>query len=195
MKYLFLMLIGSITLVTSHAQQKMVITYPIAFPIGNHHDYISQTSFRGISLEFLQKAHPMADVGVEAGWNVFYQKVDSKTYTEGTAAISGIQYRYTNVAPILAEAKIYVPTKNKKAKPYVGLGVGTLYVNRSTDFGLYRITNETWQFCLRPELGFSFRPTNGVSLLVGGKWYSGYGTSDLPGQSYISINVGLMVSM
>jgi len=125
----------------------------------------------------------------------FYQKVDSKTYTEGTAAISGIQYRYTNVAPILAEGKFYLPTKSKKAKPYVGIGVGTLYVNRSTDFGLYRITNETWQFCLRPELGFSFKPRDGVSLFVGGKWYSGYGTSDLPGQSYISVNVGLMLSM
>lgn len=43
-------------------------------------------------------------VGVDAGWNVFYEKKDYDTYTGGTESLSGIQYRYQNSVPLLASA-------------------------------------------------------------------------------------------
>jgi opacity protein-like surface antigen len=194
-KYLLFALSGMLFVSTANAQGKMTITYPISFPLSNTHDYISKTSFRGISVEFTQKVQPMVEVGLETGWNVFYQRADEKVYTEGTASISGVQFRYINAVPILAEGKYYLKTSNKRSKPFAGLGIGTLYVNRSTDFGLYRLTRDSWQFCLRPELGFVYNASSETAFLIGAKYYAGFGTSELDGQSYISINVGVILAL
>jgi hypothetical protein len=171
-----------------------MISYPIAFPMGNLHDYISSTSFRGITLEFNKKVGPQKTVGLETGWNVFYQHVDSKTYNEGTASITGVQYRYTNSVPIIAGAKYYAPMKSKATRPYIGLGLGTLYTNRSTDFGLYRITSEAWQFCIRPELGIEARMGDMSSFFVGAKYYWAFNGGDLDAQPYLTVNIGFKIA-
>ena len=170
------------------------MSYPVSFPVGDLHDYTSATSWRGFSLEFNKHQRSDLDVGIEVSWHVFYQREAEKVYTDGTASISGIQYRYTNAVPLLAQVKWYKAKGDSQTVPYIGLGLGTLYVNRSTDFGLYRITNETWQFCIRPELGLTIRMQPGIAAMIGAKYYAAFGTSDLSGQSYLSANVGLIFS-
>ena len=115
------------------AQSNFMISYPIGFPMGNLHDYTTSTSFRGINVEFNKKVAPNQTVGLETGWNVFYQHVDKKVYTEGTQSITGVQYRYTNAVPIIAGGKFYFESK-KTIHPYVGVGLGTLYVDRYDGF-------------------------------------------------------------
>ncbi|MCU7552960.1 hypothetical protein OCK74_27855, partial [Chitinophagaceae bacterium LB-8] len=73
-----------------------VMSYPIAFPMGDLKDYVSKVSYRGISLEFNKWQKSNLEVGLESGWNVFYERVEDKVYTDKTASISGVQYRYTN---------------------------------------------------------------------------------------------------
>jgi hypothetical protein len=169
------------------------ITYPIAFPTGDLNDYAGSTSFRGVSFEANAHLNEKYSVGIEAGWNTFYERVDSKTYTSGTASISGVQYRYSNQMPILFGGKMYFGG-SATTKFNGGLGLGTMYVNRSTDFGLYRITNETWQFCLRPEIGMAYKIRPGLAGVVGLKYYAAFNTSDLDGQSYWTINIGVMLN-
>ncbi|MFT3823703.1 MAG: outer membrane beta-barrel protein [Chitinophagaceae bacterium] len=191
MKYfLYMGLLLSCSVGAFAQRSGLTISYPIAFPMGNLHDYISKTSFRGINFEFEKQIKPQVVAGIETGWNVFYESVDTKEYTEGTATITGKQYRYTNSVPILAEAKYFPNSAGKKAAPYVGFGIGTLYSNRSTDFGLYRITTEAWQFCLRPEAGFSFKTQSGINPFVGVKYYWAFNNSDLDAQPFLSINIG-----
>ena len=186
-------LLASVCMEGLYAQGSFTVAYPISFPMGDLSDYIGQTSFRGITLEFNKRQKKNLDIGIEASWHTFYERQDSKVYTEGTASISGIQYRYTNSIPLLAGVKYYKET-NGQLYPYAGLGLGTLYINRSTDFGLYRITNETWQFALRPELGIVMKAGSGVWGVLGVKYYAGFGNDDLDGQSYFSVNLGLMFS-
>ncbi|HEY4286631.1 MAG TPA: hypothetical protein VGN00_05985 [Puia sp.] len=187
-----LMALGAIS---SFAQtDNFMVSYPISFPLGNLHDYTSSTSFRGINMEFNKKMKPGRTVGLEVGWNVFYQHVNSKVYTQGTASISGAQYRYTNAVPIILGTKLYPKMENKGIKPYLGLGAGTMYANRSTDFGLYRISSDAWQFCIRPEVGIEFKGDEGVSGFVGAKYYWSFNEGDLDGQRYLSINIGFKFS-
>ena len=144
-------------------QSDFIISYPIGFPMSNLKDYISKTSFRGINMEFNRRVKPYLDAGIEIGWNVFYERVDQKVYTQGTESISGVQYRYTNTVPILVGVKYY-KEGSSMAEPYIGLGVGTLYADRSTDFGLYRISVDAWQFCARPEIGVILHAKNDPSI-------------------------------
>jgi hypothetical protein len=195
MKQILLSALVIVFVLEGYSQSAFVLTYPIGFPLGDHNDYISKTSWRGINMEFLKQAKPGVAVGLETGWNVFYEKVDKTEYKEGTASFTGVQYRYTNAVPILAEVKYYPMVSDKKAvNSYVGLGLGTLFVSRSTDFGLYRITTDAWQFCIRPEAGILLNMQPGMKAMAGVKYYSAFNTDDLDGQSFLSINVGFVFS-
>ena len=193
MKKLFFLLIVSLCMQGLFAQRHSVfiLSYPIAFPMGDLKDYISNTSFRGINLEFGKEVRPNLIAEIETGWNVFYQAQPEDVYTEGTASISGKQFRYTNSVPIIAGAKWVLKSHNNLV-PYAGLGLGTMYSDRSTDFGLYRISTDAWQFCVRPELGITFKSRNGPSAMLGVKYYSSFNSSDLDGQSFLTVNIGVV---
>jgi hypothetical protein len=171
-----------------------MISYPISFPTGDLHNYTSNVSFRGLSLEFNKKVAPQRTVGLETGWNVFYQHVDAKVYTDGTASISGVQYRYTNAVPIILGAKYYPARSGSAARPYIGFGLGTLYVDRSTDFGLYRINSDAWQFCIRPEAGVEAKVGPGESFFIGVKYFWAFAANGLDGQPYLTANIGFKVT-
>jgi len=193
MKKLFFLLIVPLCMQGLFAQRHSVfiLSYPIAFPMGDLKDYISNTSFRGINLEFGKEVRPNLIAEIETGWNVFYQDQPEDVYTEGTASISGKQFRYTNSVPIIAGAKWVLKSHNNLV-PYAGLGLGTMYSDRSTDFGLYRISTDAWQFCVRPELGITFKSRNGPSAMLGVKYYSSFNSSDLDGQSFLTVNIGVV---
>jgi opacity protein-like surface antigen len=196
MKKIFLLLFSSLAINVASAQDVgFTISYPMSFSLGDFDDYIAKTSFRGISMELNKRVKTNLDIGVETSWSVFYEKADKATYTEGTASITGVQYRYTHTVPILAHARYYHgPGSGKKLIPYAGLGVGTMYVDRFTDFGLYRISNDAWQFCLRPEAGLAVQTKNMPAVILGVKYYAGFDDQDLNGQSYFSVNIGIMFS-
>ena len=167
------------------AQGNFMISYPIGFPVGNLKTYNSDVSFRGINLEFNKKVAPNQTVGLEFGWNVFYQHVDKKVYTDGSQSITGVQYRYTNVCPIIAGGKFYPGEHHGNTHPYVGVGLGTLYANRTTDFGVYRLVTDAWQFCIRPEAGIEMRAGSEGAFFVGVKYYWAFNTdANLTGQPY-----------
>jgi len=173
---------------------EFIISYPISFPMGDLHSYTTNTSFRGISLEFNKKTSPFTTAGLEVGWNVFYQRADQKVYHQGTASISGVQYRYTNAAPIIAGASYHFESSSKALHPFAGIGLGTTYVDRTTDFGVYRSISDAWQFCIRPELGLDVHFAHGQSLFLAAKYFWNFNTNDLDGQSWLSLNVGVRLA-
>jgi hypothetical protein len=194
MKYIILSALTIAYGLQGSAQTSFAMSYPISFPMGSLKDYSSTVSYRGFNMEFLHEAKPGVLAGVEVGWNVFYQRADKMDYKAETATISGIQFRYTNSVPILAVAKYAITSGDKVASPYAGLGIGTLFTSRSTDFGLYRITIDEWQFCLRPEAGILLHMQPGTNIMAGVKYYAAFNSNDLDGQSYLSANIGFLFS-
>jgi len=159
--------------------------------MGDLHDYISKTSFRGFETEYNYHLKKNMSLGLETGWNTFYERVDKTTYNDGTAAITGVQYRYTNAVPIIADGR-YFKTGGGKAEPFIGVGLGAIYVDRATDFGLYRISQDAWQFCVRPEIGVLLKSDRGVAGVISAKYYAGFNSDNLSGQPYVSLNIGFL---
>jgi hypothetical protein len=169
-------------------------TYSIGFPAGDLKDYIDQNSFRGVNLEFFWHLKPNVDAGIEFGWNVFNAKENEKTYTQETRSITGVQFRYTNAVPMIAGAR-WRKTGGGNIQPYLGAGVGTTYINRATDFGLYRITNNTWQLCVRPEGGLIYKLSDASGATLGVKYYANFKNDDLDAQNYFTVNVGFVFGL
>lgn len=191
MKKIILLTLAVVSLQVTQAQKGYsVFSYSVGFPTGDLQEYIDQISYRGINMEFYWHVKPNLDAGLEVGWNVFYAKEDKKTYTHETTSITGVQYRYTNAVPIIAGARWR--KTGGKTEPYIGAGLGTTSVNRSTDFGLYRIYNNTWQFCVRPEAGLIYKMSQTTGLSLGVKYYANFENDELTAQNYISANVGFV---
>ena len=178
--------------VYAQPRQNFIISYSVGVPTGSLSDYIGAVSYRGLSLEYAHGIGPKLDLTLEGSWNRFYERADKKVYTEGTVSMSGVQYRYEHAIPLIAGAKLHF-LGGSKVKPYAGLGVGTMYIDRDTDFGLYRFSGEAWQFCVRPEAGIRYEYERGRGIILGAKYYSGSGTDDLDGQTYFAINLGIVL--
>lgn len=168
------------------------VQYSVGIGIGDMGDFISKPSFRGVLLEYRRSINSNLSVGIDFGWNVFYEKKDYDTYTVGTETLSGIQYRYQNELPMLAALDYNFSGEENPFKPYAGLGIGTIYTERATDMGLWRLEQNPWQFLVRPEVGFLYELSYSVSAKVAAKYYYGFAAGDLDeAQGYVSINVGL----
>jgi len=163
--------------------------YAIGFGSGDLGEYISAPSFRGGLIEYRKAIKDNLLVGVDFGWNVFYEKKDADTYTSGTESLSGVQYRTQNALPILVSAEYFLSTDNP-LKPYLGLGIGTMYLERSTDMGQWRIEENPWSFAVKPELGLLYEMSFSTSFKLAAKYYNGFKTGQLDNQGYFSISAG-----
>ncbi|MEA3479446.1 MAG: OmpW family outer membrane protein, partial [Bacteroidota bacterium] len=153
-------------------------------------DYISKTSWRGALMEYRAAVRSNLLVGVDLGWNVFYERKDYDTYTVDTRSLSGIQYRYQNEVPILVSFDYLIATEGA-VKPYVGLGIGTIYSERATDMNLYRLLEKTWHFGLKGELGVLYEISYTTNIKFAAKYYNAFKTETLDTQGYISLSLGM----
>lgn len=180
---------ASMTGVFSQAENHLSIQYDMSFGMGDLGDYISAPSFRGASAQYRYAATHNILVGIDAAWNVFYEKRDYDSYTSGTITLSGVQYRYQNQVPLLV-AIDYVFMPDKAFMPYIGLGIGTMYSERNTTMGIWVIEENPWQFALKPEAGFMYKFAYSNAIKLGVKYYTGFG-GDLGTLSYITVSAGV----
>lgn len=190
-KIIILFIIITAACFQAKAQNSYSIQYAIAFPTGDLNEFIGKTSFRGVFFEYQYELTPQLAVGLAGGIQTFYERQSYATYTEGTVSLSGLQYRYTNSFPILLTLDYY-HDREAVVTPFAGVGIGTIYSDRDVDMGLYRSEIDAWQFGLQPEVGILYNINDQVGFKVGGKYFQGFSTSELDGQSYFSLNIGLV---
>jgi opacity protein-like surface antigen len=170
------------------------IQYSTGFGNGDLGEFISNSSFRGGLVEYRKPVRDNLYVGADIGWNVFYEKKDADTYTLDTESLSGVQYRTQNIIPILASAEYLFSTENA-LKPYIGIGIGTMYTDRTVDMGQWRFQQNPWSFALRPELGFLYEMSSSSSFKLAAKYYNGFKTSELETQGYFSVSAGIAIHL
>ena len=166
------------------------IQYVIGFGAGDLGNYITKTSFRGAVFNYQKSINENLSAGIEMGWNVFYERMDNDTYTIESVSLSGVQYRYSNILPMLVTAQYNLNTENP-LKPYVNLGIGTIYNIRTTDMGLWRLEEKAWHFALKPEIGLLYELNPAAALKVSGKYYVGFAAGGLETQSYFALSAGI----
>jgi outer membrane protein len=179
----------SATYVYSQQGGHTSVQYEMSFATGDLGEYISQPSFRGFSVQYRKTVTDFLMVGIDAGWNVFYEKKDYDSYTVGTATLSGVQWRTQNQVPLLVSAD-YVIIPDGRVRPYVGLGIGTMYSERSTDMGTWRLVQNPWHFALKPEAGVLVEMSPASAFKLSAKYLTGFSAGDLETQGYFTIAVG-----
>lgn len=166
--------------------------YGISFGTGDVGDYVSAPSFRGFLFEYKYAFNEKLYAGFDLGWNMFYEKKDKATYTKGTESVTGVQFRYNRDVPFLISAD-YFFRPGQKVNPYVNFGIGGLYAKRTTEMGVFYIQEESWQFAIKPEAGLLFEVNRSGAIKFSVKYYNGFKSGDLEGQSYVSLGIGYVI--
>ena len=189
-KALYILILIGVTTSAMAQSSFMSWQYSMGFGAGDQHDYIGKASFRGITYNYSKLVNDGVGVGLEIGWNAFYEKKDFDTYTRGNFDLSGKQYRYSNHVPLLFTVGYYAhPEEN--IIPFINVGIGTMYSERRVTMGGYDIYQDAWPFTVKPEVGVILN-SNGHALALSGKYYYGLKTGDLPAHGYFAINIGFV---
>jgi len=165
-------------------------TYNMGFPIGETNDFLTKPSFRGFLIEGRGFVTNNLAIGGSGGWQVFYENLGWVTENVNeTTTINGYKRKYINAVPLMATAHYYFFPGN--LMPYIGLGLGTYYIDARTYMGIYYIEDEAWHFGLAPELGLSipFGSSN-AAFTANVKYNWAAKTKDTSGQSWIGVGVG-----
>lgn len=195
MKKIFILTIFSVLAFTASAQTNLtMLTYSIGFGTGDMHDYIAPASFRGMTFDYRKMINPEVGIGVDFGWNVFYDELADDVYSYNNVTLSGKQWRYSNHFPMLAVADYFI-NQGEPLSGYAGLGVGTMYTLQNTDMSTYTFERDAWHFTVMPEAGIIMQTAGGAAFTVGAKYYYGFEASDLPAQGYVSLNVGMVFGL
>ena len=185
---LFLLLVLGLLTGTTFAQDMLALTYSTAASTGKLNDYISKYSFRGMAIDYRTGLKDNLIYGVSTSWNVFYEEKEYDSYTFETVTATGKQFRYTNAFPMMGN--IDYAGKKGNLEWFAGLGLGTTYLTRETDFGSWAFTTNTWQFLMAPEVGIAYPLISGNNIFASIRYHQNIKSKDLDGQSYLSVNIG-----
>lgn len=127
--------------------------YQLGVPLLETSDFAGDPSFLGLGLGWRHFLTPSLSVGLSIGWNMFHQATD-ELITLQNGHVSGNQNRTINAVPMLAGTHYYLRLgEHKDWMPYAGLNLGTYFVDRRFDIGIFADVHSRWHFGLAPEIG------------------------------------------
>ncbi len=162
----------------------------MGFSMGETKDFIENPSFRGFSIEGRGFVTDKITVGGIGAWNVFYEDFGNVVLEDGDTKLWGYKRRYLNVMPLMVTAHYYFAQNS--IQPYIGLGLGTYYIESRDFMGIYYLQGKDWHFGVAPEIGLVIPFSNSnTGANIGFKYNYGFKTKNNPAYSWLGINVGI----
>lgn len=190
MKYIIIIITAVLLSSASYAQSLYTLNYTMSFGTGETGDYISSTSFRGMTFDGRGFVSDQFSLGGLFTWSTFYEKLAGASYTDGTATLTGTQYRYLNAFPMLFQGHWYSNTDPYETRVYLGGGLGAYKMNQRLNFGTYSIENNYWHFGVSPEVGLLFPVSMDTQLNVSVRYHYVFKVKDTIDYSWIGLSIG-----
>ena len=178
----------------SNAQSFWAFNWDMSKGSGDTGDFIGNFNFRGASLDGRYFVNDNISVGGHLGWNTLYEKLTDlppiEIEKDGISGdISGTQRHYLNVFPVLATSHYYFDSGN--VKPYIGIGLGGVWVEQRNEIGLTAFKSDSFGFGVQPEVGV-FIPiglnSTGINLAM--KYLYGTSAGDLDSLGMFNFSIG-----
>jgi len=140
---------------TAFSQTIWALSYEPATPTGDMTNYISKTSGRGLSGSANWFVTNKISVGFTLQWTGFYEKNERYTWYFDGGAVTANAWKEFYLWSMYANAKYQFADVEEEGKfvPYVGLNIGTMYVDQNAQVGTYEFQEKKWCFAFAPEVG------------------------------------------
>lgn len=195
LQYLFFLSFSLLLGAGAFAQQgtwRLNLNYGAAFPGSNMKTMFNDASLRGWSGAVLYGATDQLSVGLQAGFQDFYQKNDRAVFNEEGSDISAVITHSVQTIPILLKGQ-YRFTTEGRIQPFAGLGIGANLVQYRKFYGQFSENNTGFGFAAQPELGVSIPVGRGNTALqvAGGYNFMPYKYGDADGLNSTYLKAGI----
>ena len=172
------------------------ITYSIAVPTGETKNFISKTSFAGLTLDLRKFVSYDVSVDFLFGWNAFEEK-STELISIPNVDISGTQNRLMNSFPMMIAAHYYFG-EGTEFRPFIGAGVGTYFIYQQFGFGLAELESSKWHFGFEIDAGMIYLLET-IYALVNVRYHFAFkGENEITRRStayaYWALNIGLALT-
>lgn len=190
--YLTLLLISMSSIQVLGQGTMIQLNFAPALPLGGTADFTNNFTGRGANFEFYKMNESNLGYGVEFGTMNFYEEVPDQIFEQGTASLSGMQYRYLKITPIMASA-IYIFNADKAFKPFIAMGAGIGINTQTVSMGIFVEKTEARQFIIRPEIGAIYQLSDYVGIKLSSKYYQTFENTDMQAHSMMGFNLGFVM--
>ncbi len=168
-----------------------VVTYDVSVPLADMKDFIDKTSWRGFGLEGRWLVKPNITLGLMWHWNTFNQTTDELLDIEN-GNVSGNQFRVLYGSPLMATAFWYPksPLDNPSFMPYLGLGVGAIWMKERLEIGIVALEESSWHFGVTPEVGVMVPVGYYTNFIAGARYNYAFESGDSPEYQWFTLSVG-----
>ena len=188
------LLLGLLASSAALAQSNFRISYEFAVPMGATKDYIDRFSSRGAHLDASFELSYAFHLELSAGLNSFNAVKEGVLSTTDGQDVSGKQFRYLNVIPLMGGFAWHIPM-GRGGRIWAGINGGAAYFDRIIDIGLNEYSLSDWQWGVQPHVGIAFGlGDDGTALFFDGRWNYFWERHGIPAQQYFSFGVGLLFS-
>ena len=157
---------------TGYSQKEQwygAFTYSVSIPTGDTKSFVEEISWRGIGLDYRYMIDRTYSVGLNFGWNVFYERAENKTTQTENGAVTGTSDRTINAFPIMANIHYYFGER-KSIRPYVGLNAGGFFMNQRFEIGVFAWERDSWEWGIAPEAGVVIPVERDFGIILNGKY-------------------------
>ncbi|HTS82035.1 MAG TPA: hypothetical protein VMH40_15640 [Myxococcaceae bacterium] len=186
-----LLLTGLLASSAALAQSNVRISYEFAVPTHETKDFIDRFSSRGAHLDVSLELSYAFNLELSAGLNSFNAVKQGLLTTTDGQDVSGKQFRYLNVIPLMGGFAWHIPLGHG-SRLWAGVNGGAAYFDRVIDVGLNEYTASDWQWGVQPHVGIAFGLDKGTALFFDGRWNYFWERHGMPAQQYFSFGVGLL---
>jgi len=156
MKYLVTIVFIAFVAGATQSQSIYSLNYTVGFGVGETADFISSPSFRGFTFDGRGFTDDQFSLGGYFAWQTFYEELGGASYTDGTATLTGNQYRYINAFPMLFQAHYYFGIDEYEPRAYIGAGAGAYKMIQRLNAGVWSLEENNWHFGVSPEVGMFY---------------------------------------
>lgn len=177
-------------LTDARAQAK--VSWNLMLPLGDTADFTPSISPSGFTFEFSYRFRPELTIGLFGGWQSFGSK-EFDTRTEGLVTVTGTEFRDRTIIPFMGALTYhYSLTDDDNAQAYVGLGVGTYYIESLSTLGVlsaeYDASNN---FGLAPSIGLVGEFLSQY-FFAEFRWNYAFKNDTHDAQNYLNFNLGML---
>ena len=176
------------------AEVRMTASIAGAIPSGDFKDIVDKTSLRGADATILYGINDKFSVGLNIGFQDFYQKFPRAVYKLSDGSdISAVLTNSIQTIPLLATVR-YNFLPGARIQPYASAGAGGALVSNKQFIGEYPNDDNKLSFAAKPGVGvyIPFRKQGEVGLNLGVNYnYIAYKQDNISNLSYIGFTVGI----
>ncbi|MGI8634383.1 MAG: outer membrane beta-barrel protein [Segetibacter sp.] len=190
---------------SASAQQKlkMELDYNVSSPLGSFkNDFINKTSFRGGSGELSYTFNPKFSLGLQSGFQSYYQKYDRQVYKlAGNQTVSAVVSNTMEIIPVMLRGTFFPVgnTEIAKIQPYVSAGAGVNLVNYGQYLGEFGGTKSSTAFAAQAGAGIKIpfgNRYNQTAFKIGATYnYSNYKRNELTNLNSVGFNAGVVFAL